>query len=108
MISEITKATAKRKNFVEMKVSKSLFAFESVRATKVELVPKSIIFARETKRLVSSAYFPKVSIGRDWATAARKTKPNPALKIFPKVTKEMFNKGLFLRSRLSLIFLSTS
>jgi hypothetical protein len=63
-------------------------------ATKTEFVPKSISLEIETKRVVISAYFPKESRSKTLATAARKAKPNSALKTFPKPTNPTFANDL--------------
>ena len=77
---------------MDMKRYTTSFDFVIDFETKSEFVPKSVILAKETRKLDSRAYFPKVSKSIDLAKAAINKKPKPAFKIFPTLTKKIFRK----------------
>lgn len=67
--------------------------------TKSEFVPKSIMRAVETKKLVKSAYFPNSFTDNARAIAVKKMNPKMAFIMLPAPTKEMLKKDRVFMSK---------
>ena len=60
-------------------------------ATKILLLPKSIIFDIDTNKLVNRAYFPNSLSGSDFAEAVSKIRPKMEPTTLPTPTSEILN-----------------
>lgn len=68
-------------------------------ATKILLLPKSIIFDMDTSRLVNKAYLPNSFNGKDFATAVSRIRPKIDPITLPAPTNEMLNSDFLNISR---------